>query len=254
MSELINSTANKDQIAEVAHLTNARAQARGGNIAIAADKRLSAALAMIEAAVNEKKAASEALLRARAALEIEDRRNRKELVTLRSTMWVALDRPRSSPEMDRVFPGGVDTYTRVAPEKRPILMRVLASRIRSTTSDGWTPETREGWAAQVDALCVAFEKALTDFQAAETADRVADAGYGASVLSGHVKLRAFKRDLLSMGMTSAQAHDIIPSASTGNGGAKKPAGTGTTPGVGAPAPGADKAPPANNNNSGSAAA
>src|SRR5207244_6764326 len=116
--------------------------------------------------------------------------------------------------------------TRVSPEKRPILMRVLASRIRSTTSDGWTPEMREEWAAQVDGLRVAFEKPLGDFQTAETAVRVADAGHGASVLSGHVNLRAFKRDLLSMGMTSAQAHDIIPSASTSNGGAKKPAGTG----------------------------
>ena len=53
-----------------------------------------------------------------------------------------------------------------------------------------------------DALRVAFEKPLADFQAAETASRVADAGHGASVLSGHVALRAFKRDLLSMGMSS----------------------------------------------------
>lgn len=166
-------------------------------------------------------------------------------------MWVALGRPRSSPEMDRVFPGGVDTYTRVSPGKRPILMRVLASRIRSTTSDGWTPETREGWALQVDALRAAFEKPLADFQTAETGLRVADAGYGAAVLNAHVKLRAFKRDLLSMGMTSAQAHDIIPSASPANGGAKKPASGGTTPGTGAPAPGTEHAPPANNNGSGS---
>ena len=115
---------------------------------------------------------------------------------------------------------------------------------------------RDEWATQVEALRVAFEKPLDVFEAAETAGRVADAGHGAAVLSGHDKLRAFKRDLLSMGMTSAQAHDVISSATPANG-AKKPAdaGAGTTPGAGAPAPGVDKTPPANNNSSsGSAAA
>ena len=76
------------------------------------------------------------------------------------------------------------------------------------------------------------------------------------VLSGHDKLRAFKRGVLSMGMTSAQAHDIILSASPGDGGTKKSAEAcaGTTPGAGAPAPGVDKTPPANNKSAGNAAA
>jgi hypothetical protein len=73
------------------HVANARAQARGGNIAAAADKRLSMALA-IDAAIKERKAAAEALLPARAGLDIEDQRNRKELVTLRNMAWVALAR------------------------------------------------------------------------------------------------------------------------------------------------------------------
>ena len=62
-------------------------------------------------------------------------------------------------------------------------MRLLASRIRSTTSESWTPAMRDDWAAQVDALRVAFEKPLDAFEAAETAGRVADAGHDGCVLS-----------------------------------------------------------------------
>ena len=70
-----------------------------------------------------------------------------------------------------------------------------------------------------------------------------------------MKLRAFKSDLLTLGLSNAQVHDIIPNGATASAnGAKKQTGTGTTPGSGAPAPRVSNTAPVNKNGSGSAAA
>jgi hypothetical protein len=49
----------------------------------------------------------------------------------------------------------------------------------------------------------------------------------AAIRTAHARLSTFKRDLLSMGMTQSQVHEIIPDGSVGGG------TSGTSPGNGA---------------------
>jgi hypothetical protein len=254
MNELISVHASSERIEEHARKTDATARARGGDIAKAAVDRFTSVLAELDVAAAALKAANAAAVITRAAFAAEEARTRNGVVTLRNTMWGVLGRPRHSPEMDQVFPGGAGIYLAGPPTKRPLLMRILASRIRAVVSTRWTADLREEWAKEVDDLRVAYEEALAAHQPADAAETVAEATHRTSALNTHVKLRAFKRDLLTLGLSNAQVHDIIPNGAPAAASTKKQTGTGTTPGSGAPAPDVSHTAPVNNNGSGSAAA
>lgn len=130
-------------------------------------------------------------------------------------MWNALERPRQSPHMDEVYPGGVGTYMSGDPRGQPLLMQVLRARILSASSPKWTEVARQGWASEIESLRVPYSSAVEAHRPAEAMETVADAGYRAAVRAGHGRLVSFKRDLKSLGLTETQIHELIPDDGAG---------------------------------------
>ena len=235
MAEIIGARADVGRIEDHVRKTLRAALARGGEIATAAQNRLTPAVANIDAAVALAKATEDAEATAWAALDAQDAKADTAIGGVRDAMWNALGRPRTSPLMDQVFPGGIVTYTSGDPRGQPVLMQILRSRILAASAPQWTQPQREGWAAEVDALLAPYAAAVEAHRPTEAAATVAAAGLRAAVRTAQTRLSTFKRDLLSMGMTQAQIHEIIPDASVGGG------TSGTSPGNGA---GATPTPPA----------
>ena len=243
MGEVIGPNAKLSRVADHVRRTLITAVARGGEIGKAAEDRLSEAVAKIDAATAMQRTAQEAEAKAWAAVLAEDARSDSAILALRETMWNVLGRPRAGYEMDEVFPGGASVYTAVDPRKQPVLMQILQSRILSSSASRWTEAMRKEWAAQVVALRAPFEAALAAHRPAEAATTVADFSYRSAVRTAHARLRIYKRDLMNIGMTDAQIHEIIPdaSATTSGAAARRPNDEGPRPGSGAPAPGTSSA-------------
>jgi hypothetical protein len=236
MGEVISSSANLGLIEEHVRRTARAAGARGGEAKKAADLRFPAVLSAIDAAAAARKDAMAAEATAMATVMAEDGRSDNAILTLKNTMWGALDRPRRSAEMDQVFPGGAVIYTSASPARQSMMMQLLSARIMSVQSPRWTAEMRTAWTTEIDALRASFEAALAAHRPTEAAAVLAEAGYRTAVLNAHGMLKAFKRDLRTLGMSEAQIHEIIPdaAASPAAGSRKKPGdgdgGNGTTGG------------------------
>jgi hypothetical protein len=240
MGEVINANAGVARIEDNVRRTLRIAIARGDDIAKAAENRLAPVVAGIDAALAVQKTASEAEATASAVVLAESAKGDDGIGALRDVMWNMLGRPRQSAYMDQVFPGGIGLYTGADPRQKPVLMQVLQSRIQSVGASRWTEAMRADWTAQLEALRVPYDAAVAALRPLEAAAMVADVGYRTAVHTAHGGLRAFKRDLQTLGLSDSQIHEIIPDASVANGGAsggKKPSGPGATPGAGAPAPG-----------------
>ena len=230
MGSLMSSTVSVTKIDDYAHKTLRTALARGGEIAKAATSRLAPAVAAIEAAAVARKSAAEAEAVAWAQLQAEKAAADDAILALRDTMWNLLGRIRQSPDMDQVFPGGVSIYTSGDPRHQPTLMDILRSRIQAAGSPRWTEAQRTEWAAQIEALRVTYEAAVTAHRPVEAAANVADATYRAAVRTALARLRTFKHDLQALGLAEVQIHEVIPDASAG-----QPAETSKkTNGAGAP--------------------
>jgi len=235
MGEVIGARADVTRIEDHVRSTLRNALARGAEIAEQAEKRLKLAVDSIEAASTLKKSADETEATAWATVLAEDAKSDLAIGALRDAMWNAIGRPRQSPYLDQVFPSGASVYTSGDPSGQPLLMQVLRSRILSAAAPQWTEAQRTGWAAEIETLRVSYDAAIQAHRPAEATALVATQAYRASVHTGHARLRAFKRDLLTLGLTDAQIHEIIPDAASGSS-ATKPtdregpgsdAGTGT---------------------------
>ena len=145
----------------------------------------------------------------------EDAKSDTGIGGVRDAMWNALERPRQSPHMDEVYPGGVGTYMSGDPRGQPLLMQVLRARILSASSPKWTEGARQGWASEIESLRVPYSSAVEAHRPAEAMETVADAGYRAAVRAGHGRLVSFKRDLKSLGLTETQIHELIPDDGAG---------------------------------------
>jgi hypothetical protein len=117
--------------------------------------------------------------------------------------------------MDAVFPEGIGTYTAGDPLGQPVLMQVLHARILAASAPQWPEPKRNAWAAAIEAKREAYDAAVKAYRPVEAAVVVAEAGYRAAVRNGHARLKNFKRDLKSFGLTEAQIHEIIPDAGAG---------------------------------------
>jgi hypothetical protein len=234
MAEIIGARADAGRIEDHVRKTMRAALARGEDIAAAAQDRLAPAIAAVDAAIELQKTADETEATAWAQVEAQDAKSDAAIGGIRDAMWNALGRPRQSPHMDQVFPEGVALFTSGDPRTQPVMMQVLRSRILAASAPQWTQASRESWAAQIDALLGPYTTAVEAHRPAEASALVANAGFRAAIRSAHARLQAFKRDLLTLGLTNAQVHEIIPDASAGagGGGGAKTTG-GATPGNGA---------------------
>lgn len=249
MSNLVGPNAPQSRIVSHAEKAFVKASGRGGNLAKLAVGRLQPALTTVKSAMATLAAASAAAAITQGELEGEAVRINKAVMTLRNTAWGALSRPQQSSEMDYTFPGGAQVYTKAPPEKKPRVLRLLAARFRSVKSERWTPEMCEGWAKEVDALRASIEAKLAAHEPNDADELLADAANRAATMNVHAQLTAFKRDLRSSGMSTAQVDDIIPDGTPASG-RKKPTDSGTTPGSGAPAPDSGSTGPSSSSGSG----
>jgi len=210
MSEVIASTVQLTRIVEHIRRTDRMARARAGEIAAAAQARLAPAIAEIDAALAALGPATEAEAEAWAVVVSEDSSSDVLIGGRRDVMWTALGRPGRSQYMARVFPGGIGTYTHGDPRRQPTMMSLLEQRILSCAAPSWSEEQRKEWAGEIAKARQSLEAALDKHRPTEGAALVAKAAYRTAVQMGHESLRAFKRDLQSLGLSKAQIFDIIP--------------------------------------------
>ena len=215
MGEVVSSGADVARIEEHIRTAFEKATARGGDIAAAAASRLEAPVNAIESAGTLLKSARKTAASAWVLVLAEDARSDPGIGSVRDAMWNALERPRQSPYMDQVFPGGVSVYTSGDPRGQPLLMQVLQARILSCSSPKWPEIARQGWASEIESLRVPYAAAVDAHRPAEAMETVADAAYRAAVRAGHGRLVSFKRDLKSLGLTETQIHEIIPDDGAG---------------------------------------
>ncbi|UQA55508.1 hypothetical protein [Polyangium aurulentum] len=234
MGEVISATAEISRVDEHVGSAFEVAAARGGEIKDAAVSRLEPAVIAIAAAREQREAARKAESVAWAGVLAVDNDSDILIGNTRDEMWNALGRPRQSPHMDAVFPEGIGTYTAGDPLGQPLLMQVLHARILAASAPQWPEPKRNAWAAAIEAKREAYDTAVKAYRPVEAALVVAEAGYRAAVRNGHARLKNFKRDLKSLGLTEAQIHDIIPDASAGKsrGGATGSGDGGTGNGAG----------------------
>jgi hypothetical protein len=215
MGEVIGATAEISRVDEHVRSSYEVAFARGGEIAKAAAARLEPGVQAIDTARELREASKKAESVAWAAVLAVDTDADILIGNTRDEMWNSLGRPRQSPHMDEVFPEGIKTYTAGDPLGQPLLMQVLHARILAASAPQWPEAKRNAWAAAIEAKREAYDAAVKAYRPVEAAAVVAEAGYRAAVRNGHARLKNFKRDLKSLGLTEAQIHEIIPDAGTG---------------------------------------
>jgi len=220
MGEIISATASVERIAEHIAQAHQNGVARGGEIAEACKNRLETSVQAIENATTLVLAARKAESAAWVIVLATDNDADIAIGGVRDEMWNALGRPRQSPHMDEVFPGGVATYTAGDPRIQPLLMQILHSGILAASAPQWSGAKKAAWAATIEAARAPYETAVNNHRPTEAALTVAEAGYRAAVRAAHARLRNLKRDLKSLGLSETQIHDIIPDGSA----PKKPAG------------------------------
>lgn len=210
MPEIIANNVDITRIEEHIRRAYRMAIARGGAVAEAALERLGPAVADIDAAASASRPAVEAEATAWAAVLSADERSDVRIGAVRDAMWAALGRPGRSSLLAQVFPGGIATYTEGDPRRQPVLMSLLESRILASPASQWSEEQKKGWAAEIAEVRKPYEQALEKHRPTDAAAFIAKASYRSAVKFGHEGLRAFKRDLLNLGLSKAQIFDIIP--------------------------------------------
>jgi hypothetical protein len=210
MGEVIHAGAAIEDIEADVRTTHERATARGGEVATAATERLATSVAAMDSAKQIHDGAKTAESAGWTVVLARDEDADLAIGSVRDEMWNALGRPRQSPAMDHAFPGGVGTYAGGDPLGQPVLMEVLATRIRSAEAAQWTAAARDGWVARIEAARAPLHAAAQAYQPLDAALRVAEAGRRAAIRAGHARLVSFKRDLKNHGLNEAQIHEIIP--------------------------------------------
>jgi hypothetical protein len=220
MGEVISGTADVNRIRDDVRTSLRNAASRGGEIVTAAQSRLGPSVDAMETAAKILETATAAEAAAWSPVLAADDVADTTIGATRDEMYNALGRPKHSPHMDHVYPGGIGTYTAGDPRGQPVLMQVLETRIRSATAPQWPESLRDKWATAVDAARIPLAAAVEAHRPAEAALTVAEAGFRAAVRAAHAKLVAFKRDLKNLGLTETQIHEIIPDRPSSSGKAK----------------------------------
>jgi hypothetical protein len=213
MARVIGPKADADRIEVHVRTAYRRAVAAGGAVGKAGQARLAEAVAELDSARVEMQAATNGHGEAAAMLAVEEGRADVAVGKVRDEMWNALGRPRQNAVLDRIFPNGVATYTKADPKLKPLLMQVLGARIQAATSDLFAEPQKDEWVTELETRRKAFQAATETHRPAEATAMLARYGYRGAVRIAVARLRDFKRDLLTLGMSEAAIHDIIPDAS-----------------------------------------
>jgi hypothetical protein len=214
MNRLIRVNEGMEKVKAHTRTAYKNALALGGKVGEAATARLSEAVAALDVAEAGYRQAADREATAWSAVTAESSKSEVTIGTAHDILWNALGRPRPSAAVDQVFPGGIWAYSPRDKRRQPRLLEVLVTRLRSTPSDLWPTELRESLVARIEQNRQSLQRVLADHEPVDAAVDVARAAHKAAVRTAHDRLRAFKRDLLSLGLSEAAIHgEIIPDAS-----------------------------------------
>lgn len=211
MGKLVTRTASAGRIKDCAARALVAARAHGGAVQSAGEARLAEPVSALEDNEQRLGAARAKADEAHAALMARDEESDLEIGTVCDEIWNALGRPAQSVEYDLIVSGGTKIWTEGDPSQQANLMVVLAANVRNSKHPKLI-ERKDSWAARIE------QKAAAQAEAASLAGpayaRVTALSMQRRTLAdcAQVALTRFKRDLKNLGMTEAQAHEIIPDA------------------------------------------
>ncbi len=229
MPTMVSRTASSERIHEVGKRALGMAQARGGDVKALAEGRLAPALAALDDNEAALAKARDEDARLHSELMARDSESDLEIGAVFDEMWNAMGRPSQAIDYQMVVNGGKKDWCSGDPAKQAALMAVLAKNIRGSNHPK-LGDKKEAWAARIEQRAAAQAEAARPAEvsyAQLTAIRMqrrtlADAA--------QVALVRFKRDLMNLGMTEVQAHEIIPDSPRSSGpAAPKPAPTPAAP-------------------------
>lgn len=213
MARIIGPKGNRKLIVEHVHRTLKAGLADGGEIGTTIDGRLRPVLARVEATEAAASAATEEAAKARAALAATDEKSKRGIRMFKDVTWNLLGRSSRNPQMQLLFPAGVEPYLSPRPEQQPMVMKVLISRVASLEVPLLPEDEKEEWLAKLERLGLAQEAAFAAYRPLEGAEMVAASEHRAAVLAALAALVAVKRDLKTLGLSERQVHEYIPDAS-----------------------------------------
>lgn len=218
----VTRSAGVDRIKDSGEKTLTAARARGGEVASLAEARIAPAMSALEDNEKQLDQARADDDKKHAELIARDNESDLEVGAVCNEIWNALGRPGQSLDYNLIVNGGKKVWTDGDPVKQPALMGVLAQNIRATDHPKLAAK-KEEWAKRIET------KAAAQAEAAKPTE-----GSYAVVMSLRMQRRTladtlqmalvrFKRDLKNLGMTEAQAHEIIPDVSPSRGKVPEPA-------------------------------
>ena len=235
MGQVLKASAGVDRIDGYLVEANARATARGGEVAAAAASRLGVFLAAIAGARTAFVAAKGALVVALAGWAEAERTAYVVLGSVFDDMRAVLGRPARHPALQAFLPGGVSLLGEADRGSKAALLQQIASRLVGVSAPPWTDAQRAAWAAAIEGVRAPLAGAMVAADGARAGYALALGTYGAQAREGLRALGQLKRDLKYLGMTEAQVTEIIPNVSRrgagGEGGATVVVDVGAAPAV-----------------------
>jgi hypothetical protein len=213
MGQLINSSADIGKIEEHVRTAHRRGLAKGKAVGELARTRLGTAVADIDVALAAHRTAFEAEASARAALAVANEQADIAIGTVRDDLWNALGRPRHNAFLELVFPEGMAMYTQGEPRLKPVLMQVLIAHVQGAPPELFSKEKVTAWVTELEASRKAYQEAAEAHRPTEASALMTRFGYRGAVRAGLARMRDFKRDLRTLGLSETSIHEIIPDAS-----------------------------------------
>lgn len=216
MPTMVSRTASSERIHAVGKKTLAAAQARGGEVKTLAEARLAPAVGALDENEGLLMKALEADAGAHAALMARDSESDLEIGTVFDEIWNAMGRPSQSIDYQMIVSGGKKDWCSGDPTKQAALMAVLAKQIR-TSKHAKLGDKKETWAARIEQRAAAQAEAARPAEASYAQIAALKMQRRSLADAVQVALVRFKRDLMNLGMTEAQAHEIIPDSPRSSG-------------------------------------
>ena len=209
MGKVIPRSASPERIFADVDDSLKRGRLKGGEIEKTVEARLGPLEAGVAKAANDVEADKAAVDELDELLLSLDDGSDLEVGAVLDEAWNALGRPASSVEYTLIAGRGKAQWTDGDPRKQPMLMAILASRMRQSTAFS-LQNGKEGWAQRIEAKATPQQQIATKLEAAD-----AKLGVSVGVARGvadiaQVALVRLKRDLQNLGLTEAQIHEVIP--------------------------------------------
>ncbi|MCU0691256.1 MAG: hypothetical protein MUF54_07640 [Polyangiaceae bacterium] len=209
MGNIVPRSAAADTIIEHYDSALAKARAREELVRAPAEVRLGSlepAIRLVQTTLQGAESAADA---ATAKLLASDLDSDNAIGATLDEIWNALGRPAQSIDYSLIAGTGKAQWTDGDPIEQHLLMKVLATNIRATNAPT-LQQTKETWAARIEAKAAAQEAASTETRGADVTVFAARAQQRGLANLAQVAISRLKRDYKNLGLTESQIHEIIP--------------------------------------------